>query len=303
MSEQSAVAKFLFDTYVRYPAKWPMKLYPLLDKLSQQGEEAAPQYSEPPRTEVERHEIRMLIRKQFLELKGDAMVTCAECERKIPVRFAFHCFNCGLWFCHACSEVHFRKTPQTEPQGLRELVEEYRSLLGQRESEPMKTAGEHFFSKVASLLAVAPTDGGLRAALEFYAEPRNYRSPAGDPEWSPFNPIQGDLDTDGRPGARARAALASVPAAPTVGQVLAWLRGHPGISWVATIQDIEEAVKDLSGLPATPFIRWIGFPTGYKCDCGFTSLGDKPAAEHHRQTGHAFAPKPATPEGTQEVGK
>jgi hypothetical protein len=64
-------------------------------------------YTDPPKTEADRHEIRLLIRSQFVELKGDTMVTCAECKRRVPVRFAYHCFNCGLWLCHACSVIHF----------------------------------------------------------------------------------------------------------------------------------------------------------------------------------------------------
>jgi hypothetical protein len=64
-------------------------------------------YADPPKTEADRHEIRMLIRSQLVELKGDAMVWCAECKRKVPVRCAYHCYNCGLWLCHACSVIHF----------------------------------------------------------------------------------------------------------------------------------------------------------------------------------------------------
>jgi hypothetical protein len=49
----------------------------------------------------------------------------------------------------------------------------------------------------------------LTEALRFYAEPRNYRSPAGTPEWPSTNPMQSDLDAEGKPGVRARAALAA----------------------------------------------------------------------------------------------
>lgn len=40
---EGATARFLFDAYGRNPTKWPMKLYPLLDKLAAHpaGEEKA----------------------------------------------------------------------------------------------------------------------------------------------------------------------------------------------------------------------------------------------------------------------
>ncbi|MFA4971809.1 MAG: FYVE zinc finger domain-containing protein [bacterium] len=62
----------------------------------------------PPTNQEERLHILTLVRSQFRELTGtEAGVTCASCQRKVPVRFMYHCFNCGLWFCHRCSGEHF----------------------------------------------------------------------------------------------------------------------------------------------------------------------------------------------------
>ena len=33
-------------------------------------------------------------------------VTC-ECGRNVSIRFAYRCFYCGMWFCHACARKHF----------------------------------------------------------------------------------------------------------------------------------------------------------------------------------------------------
>ena len=60
-----------------------------------------------PHNETERDELRLLIRAQFVQLKGETMLTCADCKRTVPVRFAYHCYWCGLWFCHECAGVHF----------------------------------------------------------------------------------------------------------------------------------------------------------------------------------------------------
>lgn len=62
---------------------------------------------EKPTSEEERLEILTLIRDQTRELWGTTRVTCASCKRKVPVRFMYQCFFCGLWFCKRCAAVHF----------------------------------------------------------------------------------------------------------------------------------------------------------------------------------------------------
>ena len=54
---------------------------------------------------------RTLYKAQFRELMGPSRVTCG-CGRSIPVRFAYRCFFCGIWFCRTCAEAHFGERPQ-----------------------------------------------------------------------------------------------------------------------------------------------------------------------------------------------
>ena len=41
--------------------------------------------------------------------KGTPSVTCI-CGRKIPLRFAYKCLYCDVFFCGDCAEEHFGKT-------------------------------------------------------------------------------------------------------------------------------------------------------------------------------------------------
>lgn len=59
-------------------------------------------------------------------------------------------------------ERSFASHPMEERPGLRELVEEYRSLLGQRDGDRL-TAGEWFWKKVAAL-ASRPVEGKAETA-------------------------------------------------------------------------------------------------------------------------------------------
>lgn len=61
---------------------------------------------------------RTLYKAQFKELmcQGHAMVTCG-CGRTVPVRFAYRCFFCGIWFCRPCAEAHFGERPQHVEEG------------------------------------------------------------------------------------------------------------------------------------------------------------------------------------------
>lgn len=65
---------------------------------------------------------RAVFRRQFRELmdQGHASVTCG-CGRSIPVRFAYHCYFCGLWFCPACARVHFGERPQHNEDELKTM--------------------------------------------------------------------------------------------------------------------------------------------------------------------------------------
>ncbi len=90
----------------------------------------------------------------------------------------------------------------------------------------------------------APADGGLRDRIRQITHPDEGPCPVCSHVF--------DAHIEGCPYEAIDAALSALPATPTLVQVLAWLKGRPGISWVATIQDIEEAVKDLSGSPRLP---------------------------------------------------
>jgi hypothetical protein len=43
---------------------------------------------------------------QFRALKRAGSVICP-CAREIPVRFAYRCFDCRVWFCEPCTAAHF----------------------------------------------------------------------------------------------------------------------------------------------------------------------------------------------------
>ena len=53
-------------------------------------------------------ETRKLMRRQFDQAKGNA-VSC-ECGMTMPLRFAYRCLYCGVFFCQACAEIHFGKS-------------------------------------------------------------------------------------------------------------------------------------------------------------------------------------------------
>lgn len=50
-----------------------------------------------------------LAAKQFKEVIATNKVTC-ECGRTIPLRFAYKCLYCDLWFCTKCAGDHFGET-------------------------------------------------------------------------------------------------------------------------------------------------------------------------------------------------
>jgi hypothetical protein len=58
-------------------------------------------------------ECRVIMQRQFRELMNgnSANVTCG-CGRTLPVRFAYRCYFCGLWFCPGCARLHFGERPQ-----------------------------------------------------------------------------------------------------------------------------------------------------------------------------------------------
>jgi len=157
--------------------------------------------------------------------------------------------------------------PQSEPQGLREAAR-VAVLAWQDHTEKF----EYVSRKMAELYEAVeradttepvPADGGLRVLLQQVIEAANARMRA-------LNNSRAHAMNHTRPSseecakqsgtaehwhlvrAEAEAALSSLPATPTLEQVLAWLRARPGASWVATIRDIEEVVKDLNSKPATP---------------------------------------------------
>lgn len=55
---------------------------------------------------MDREETRALVAAQLRGLRGDAMVRCGRCERRLPVRFTFRCFDCGVWYCERCMGNH-----------------------------------------------------------------------------------------------------------------------------------------------------------------------------------------------------
>ena len=65
-------------------------------------------------------------------------VTCG-CGHKIPLRYAYKCLYCGIYFCWRCAEVHFGKTKAEYRQQRRQIYvykwsnnEKRRELYGQR---------------------------------------------------------------------------------------------------------------------------------------------------------------------------
>ncbi len=62
-----------------------------------------------PETQAEINAIRRLLFGQQFEVNPcETMVTCP-CGFKTPMRQAFRCFYCGLYFCRKCAERHFKK--------------------------------------------------------------------------------------------------------------------------------------------------------------------------------------------------
>lgn len=64
-------------------------------------------------TAEQRDAKRAQYRRQFTELheQPDVFVTC-DCGHRLPVKHAYRCYFCGIWFCAKCAEDHFGPRPQ-----------------------------------------------------------------------------------------------------------------------------------------------------------------------------------------------
>lgn len=70
-------------------------------------------------------------RAQFNSLKGPnhSEIYCAGCrQQKLPVRFAYRCFDCGCWYCEACMGKHLGRE-RMEPRGSMSGVDDAENQL------------------------------------------------------------------------------------------------------------------------------------------------------------------------------
>lgn len=54
-------------------------------------------------------ETRAIAKSQFKEAIETIGVTCG-CGHRLPLRFSYRCYYCGVYFCDRCAAVHFGET-------------------------------------------------------------------------------------------------------------------------------------------------------------------------------------------------
>jgi len=69
-----------------------------------------------PGTDADFERNQLKVMEQVREIVGQTgcmtelpRVTCAECDRKLPVTFMYHCLYCEMFFCKRCAQFHFGK--------------------------------------------------------------------------------------------------------------------------------------------------------------------------------------------------
>lgn len=75
----------------------------------------------PPTPDLDR--TRAILDRQYRELgEGDGVHVTCPCSRRLHLRGAYRCRECGVWFCGVCALAHFgltidRETGRVVPEG------------------------------------------------------------------------------------------------------------------------------------------------------------------------------------------